>query len=165
MSKWDLALQHLNEALEIRQRCLPPIHPYIAMSYKSLASYYSARNDPSKAFEMNLQALVIYRSSVPSNHSILAASYSSVGSFYLNQCQWQCALEHLISASNILLEKGLDRRVDILNDIDRAYLELGNHQQALETYQEALSVALQIGNASLAAKIEKNIENAQNKFS
>ncbi|CAF3464339.1 unnamed protein product [Rotaria sp. Silwood1] len=176
---FDRALTCLEEALAIRQRCLSAYNPYTAMSYSSLGSYYEALSEHfqkknmrdkalqyrSQALDMNKQALLIYKTSVPPTHGILANSYASIGSIYLNQEQWQKAIEHLMACATIQRKKGISTLACTLNQLGQAYSGQGEYQQAITSYQEALTVAEKNNNNELVTQLKTNIERCKQNLS
>lgn len=162
-SEFDLAKKYLQELLDIRERCLPPKHPYTAMSCSSLGSYFELIGDDDKALKMYERALSIYKSSVPPTHQIPQSSYRSVGEIYLKQGKWQEATVHLQAFLTFNCNLNNARRATVLSELGKAFFELGNYQRALGSCQEALIIAINIKNNALISKLTKMIELVKSK--
>jgi tetratricopeptide (TPR) repeat protein len=169
----------LEEALAIRQRCFPAQHPFTAMSYSSLGSYYEgvskffntmkmqekAFKNGSRALDMHKQALSIYKNSVPPTHGILSNSYKSVGRLYLNQEQWQEAIEHFTACATIQRKRTSDDLADTLHQLGKAYSGKGDYRQAIASYEEALTVAQKSNDNTLVRQLREDIERNKQRIS
>ncbi|CAF4227796.1 unnamed protein product [Rotaria socialis] len=159
INDFDVALFYLQEALTIRQRCLPALHPYLAMSYSSFGAYFNIRKDHVEALKMYEQAISIYKNSMPPTHSILAETYISLGDTYLITNQLEKAIKHLKSALIIYRKSNFRNQAIVHKILGFAYYKLRDYKQAFVSYENALQLAREEKNNTLATSVENSIRN------
>jgi tetratricopeptide (TPR) repeat protein len=68
MDKYSEALSMYEKAIDIRQRTLPPNHPYLATSYDNIGKVYEKMGEYSKALSFYQRAVDIGECSLPGSH-------------------------------------------------------------------------------------------------
>jgi tetratricopeptide (TPR) repeat protein len=68
MEKYSEALSMHEKAIDIRQRTLPPNHPYLATSYDNTGKVYEKMGEYSKALSFYERAVDIGEFSLPESH-------------------------------------------------------------------------------------------------
>ena len=72
------AIEHIQQALDIRRRILPSIHPSLAVSYNDLALAYNRLERYEEALPAYEMALEIRRRSLPEGHWVFAIMYNNL---------------------------------------------------------------------------------------
>ncbi|MBX9851952.1 MAG: CHAT domain-containing protein [Cytophagaceae bacterium] len=136
------AIEHMEQALQMRMSILGNTHALIAASYNDLGLIYSNEN-PQKAIEYYNQALNIYKIVYPLNHPSIAVALNNIGIIQRKQGD--------PAASLITLEKSLQiwsslygpdhtNVAFVYSNMGESYLESDQAMTALEYQQKALDV-------------------------
>lgn len=120
------ALEHLQKALAIQERVLPPEHPDIAATYENMGYTYGDLGNHSMALEYHSRALAIRINSLPPEHPDIARSDHNLAWVYHDMGEYQAALlcmrRAVLIAEHSLPEDHPDRikyRTD-LEELERA---------------------------------------------
>ena len=136
------ALKYHLKALKLREKLLPSNHYNTARSQRQVGEIYHAMFDLEKARQFYIKSLESYKTYTDNDfykevlqiHQNIARSYSY---------NTQEALDHRLEAWNILVSTESDDHLSLarlLDEIAFTYKLMGNRQNALRFYKEALKI-------------------------
>jgi tetratricopeptide (TPR) repeat protein len=99
------------EALSIREKYLPPVHPLLATIYNNIGSGHQSLDDHQKTYSYLQRALKIELKALPPNHPTLAVTYHNISKALENLCRYQDAFDNQKHA--------VDRKQMILKDNEK----------------------------------------------
>jgi tetratricopeptide (TPR) repeat protein len=140
---YEKAIEYYGEALEIRQKTLPPNHPHLATSYNNIATVYMNMGEYSKALSFYEKALEIRQKTLPPNHPDLAQSYNNIGAVYRNMGEYSKALSFHEKALEIYQKTLPPNHPDLAtsyNNIAGVYYHMGEYSKALSFYEKDLEI-------------------------
>jgi tetratricopeptide (TPR) repeat protein len=139
ISEYELALHHLQEALNIRNEKLPSNHHSIAQVYNNLGRVYTLVGSQLKAFECVEQALTRQIQALPNNHPHRGTMYNTLGEAYFNQGKYPMAFLNFKKALELYqAARTLNPLLEVI-----ALSNMGSVMKAQENFDGALQTFLQ----------------------
>ncbi len=93
IANYTLALDALNEALEVGEKVLGKEHPSTATTYNNIAGVYDSQGDYPKALEWYQKDLAISEKVLGKDHPDTATAYNNIALVYSRQGDYPKALE------------------------------------------------------------------------
>jgi tetratricopeptide (TPR) repeat protein len=141
--EYEISLQWLHKALEIRIQTLPEDHEDIGHSYKCLGISFSNNADYKSALESYNKALAIWKRRNGDNHPQIAACFNNIAVVYQKTGLYAKSLEHHQKA-HFILEKNYSTDhpyiAASLHNMGDVYCSLGQYSVALVHYERALHI-------------------------
>jgi tetratricopeptide (TPR) repeat protein len=141
--QYPKAVTKAREALALRRKALPLLHPELADSLNDLGVLLNAMGRPDEARKHYEDALAIYRKALPPQHPDLANSLDNLGLLLKDMGRHDEARK--------LLEKALAIRREVLrpfhpdlaaslNKLGLLLYAMGRHDEARKHYEDALAI-------------------------
>jgi tetratricopeptide (TPR) repeat protein len=146
-------------ALSIRQKILPPVHPFIAQSLNNLASLYQDQGRYAQAEPLYNEALEIRRSVLLQRHPSIAQSLNNLAGLYHDQGRYEEAetlYNEALAIDRVALGENHPDYASHLNNLALLYKARGRYEQAETLYNEALEIsrkALPQGHPDIASSL------------
>ncbi|GBG25815.1 Kinesin light chain 3 [Hondaea fermentalgiana] len=160
--RYEEALAYYEEALLIRKKSLGDRHPDVATTLSGIASVYYSRSRDEEALANYEEALSIREEALGDRHPDVATTLNNIADVYYSQSRYEEALANYEEALSIRKESLGDRHPDVattlnniageslgdrhpsvaitLNNIATVYKAQGRYEEALASYEEALSI-------------------------
>ncbi len=157
----DAAGAMLSQALEVRQRVLPPNHPDVAMSLGALAQYHSRKGDLERSRSLYLQALAIFEGpGVRHPKAIgLMSDYASVLSNMNLEAEAEAIQREAIALGRQVLGDGTLTVANLINNLAVTLTSLGRLADAEGAFRDAYAqhVALLGENHWRTSNLARNV--------
>ena len=143
MGELAAAKEHLERALRIWERALPPDHPAIATSLNNLGLVLKAMGELAGAKEHHERVLQILEKSLPPDHPYVAATLNNLGSVLQDMGELAGAKEHHERALRIRERALPPDHPDIaqsLNNLAYVLQDMGQAEQACALWRRALRI-------------------------
>ncbi len=141
--EYDLALEHHQKALAIREKAQGPNHPDVAASCNNIGIVYLAKAEYDRAIEHHQRALVIWENLLGPEHPNVAACHNNMGIAFYQKGENDRAHQHHERALHIF-EKvlGPDHPTAAypLNNIGLVLLMEGKLHRSLRHFERALTI-------------------------
>ncbi|CAM4905379.1 unnamed protein product [Rotaria socialis] len=164
------SLQHLREALHIRETVLGENHADIGESHCNIGIvYWSELAQYDEALVSLKKAVEIQEATLPSDSLSLAKTYNNLGVTYDLQEEYELSLNYYRKALKIREKMLPNNHPDIggcYNNIGKLYESKKNYEKALEYYEKSLEIMRKILPPTHAGvkMTEKNIRILENKI-
>jgi tetratricopeptide (TPR) repeat protein len=143
----DESLEHLEEALKIRQSLLGQDHADVAECYSYIGIvHWSLKEDFDQAL-VNLQkAMEIQEKTLPSDSLALAKTYNNIANTYYLTQKYDLALKYYDKTLKIRQKVLPSNHSDIAityNNLGRLYMDKEDFSKALEYFKKSLEISRQ----------------------
>jgi tetratricopeptide (TPR) repeat protein len=158
------AVQHEQEALQIKSSILTDNHRDLAVSYSRLGDIFCKQNDPSQALKYLKKAMRIQEKLLPNDPLILAKTYNRIALTCVDLDDYDLALQYYNKALKIRQANlpAVDKSIaSIYHNMGQLYHKQKQFTQALKYYNDALDIyktVLPPKHPSII-EVEKSIEN------
>ncbi len=146
LTDYNRAEGYYQEALAIRKKIYPPIHPEIAYALNHMASLYVDQQNNEEALPYAQESYAIRKEVFGSKHPETMASLSNVSRIQNSLGNYELARQHYREIYDILAEiYGFPHHYHgaIKGNIANTYLKEGNSQEAVKLFKEALDIVRQ----------------------
>ena len=136
-------LQHLHQALELREQKLGKDHQQVAATCIHLGAMYRNSGDFETSLKYMLQALEIQKKNLGEEHPVVASSYNNIGALHYQSNDYARAIREYEKALTIHLKIHGEVHADTsgtYHNLGTAWKQLGDSNTALEYLQKALHV-------------------------
>ena len=143
---YDLALEYLGKALDIRRSIDGEQGLETALSYNNIGNIYSILGHYTEAIDFYQKALNI-RLRYGSETEMVAGSYHNIASIMSKQGDYAKALEYFEKALRInilFLGESHLHLSNLYNNLGYTYSKMGDNNRALENYLKALNIRTRI---------------------
>src|ERR1700741_1898331 len=148
ISKYDAALQNLNEALKIcpeKEENLKPLSDI----YNNLGCIYTLKSNFTPALENYLKALKIYE--LKKFKSRAAGAYFNISTLYYQMDNFKMAAEYALKAEKVFEErKDTAYMCTTLSFLGEIYFTTGENSKAVDYYSRSLKLSEKMKNKSYA---------------
>src|SRR6185437_4215981 len=138
----QLALEHMNEALDIRKELYGENHPLVAGSYNNLGLVYSDI-DPRAAMEDYNKALAIYKKIYPNTHPVIAATLNNIGIIQRKLGDYNNSLvsfRQCLTIRTKLFGAEHSNVAFVYSSIGETFFDIGRYDSALIYENKALTI-------------------------
>ena len=157
----DAAGAMLSQALEVRQRVLPPNHPDVAMSLGALAQYHSRKGDLERSRSLYLQALAIFEGPGARHPKAigLMSDYASLLSNMNLEAEAEAIQREAITLGRQVLGDGTLTVANLINNLAVTLTSLGRLADAERAFRDAYAqhVALLGENHWRTSNLARNV--------
>ena len=138
--RYSTALEHHQEALDIRNKVLPPDHPDVASSLNSIGVCLGSQGNYKEALEHHRKALAIREKAFPRDHRNVATDFANIGVCLGSQGNYKEALEYHRKALAIKEKVLPPDHPGIATTLGNIGVCLDDDKEALEYCRKALAI-------------------------
>jgi tetratricopeptide (TPR) repeat protein len=141
--KYDEALAHYEDAVNIQRACLPENHVHIAETLNSIGLVYLMSKDIEKAFNFYLSSLEMYQTCLPEDHPDIANVLHNIAEYFQLKAQHDKALQHYhlaLAMKEKCFPPDHPSIAATLNNISTVLSAKGEKEKALQLCLKALSM-------------------------
>ena len=134
------AISYFENAMEIRQRLLPPLHPHLAASYNSIGGAYYSMGDHARALSFYAQAVEIREKSLSPNDLSMTTSYNNIAILYSQMGEYSKAVafyEKALALGERSLPPNHPDLATSYNNVGGLYDDMNEYSKALSFYLKA----------------------------
>jgi tetratricopeptide (TPR) repeat protein len=146
--QYDKALKYHEDSINMRQKIFGDPHPWLAVSFQDKGEVYYEMGKANEALDMYNKSFEIRKAYYGMRHRSIADLYNCKGNVYSILLQdYKKALTYYAEGLKIYKSKGLyekPRIVKLLFDKANAHYKLGQMNEAIADYEEALRNAEKI---------------------
>lgn len=140
IGNYNLALNSLTIAIDLRKNKLGERHPDTANSYSNLGLLYTDIKEYSQALEYHQKAMMIYKERFGEKHPSTSICYNNMGSVFQDQGDFKKALDCYNKALKININyfgENHPQTITNYHNVGCIYCDMGEYSKALEYLQKA----------------------------